>query len=579
MSLLRVWAPNARVVNALIGDQRLAMKKEDPPARGWWRVDAPAALAGCDYAFSIDGENPLPDPRSQWQPQGVHGPSRIVDHSAFEWTDAEFTAPPLSSAIIYELHVGTFTAEGTFEAAVARLDHLVHLGVTHVELMPVAEFSGDRGWGYDGVDLFAPHHEYGGPVGLKRLIDACHARGLAVVLDVVYNHFGPSGNYLPRFGPYLTGRYNTPWGSAVNFDDRGSDEVRRLVCDNALSWMRNYHIDGLRLDAIHAILDASPLHLLEQLATEIASLARQTGRNLILIAENDLNDPRVATVPALGGYGIDAQWDEDFHHALHSVLTGEKLGYYSDFGSLGQLAKALKHAYVYDRQYSPYRDRHHGRPVIGMSGYNFVAFLQNHDQIGNRAKGDRSTHLMNPNRLRVGAAILLTAPFVPLLFQGEEWGASTPFQYFTDHKEPDLARAVSDGRKREFSAFGWAPDDIPDPQDPATFERSKLDWSELEREPHRSLLEWYRALIRLRAGTPELSDGKLARVQVAYDEMERWMLMDRGPISVAVNLGDQARMVALRAASRRLLIASDEQISLKAGGVELPPDSVAIIGP
>lgn len=579
MRILRVWAPNAHTVTALVGEQRLAMEKDDGSARGWWRLETPAAVPGCDYAFIVDGGDPLPDPRSGWQPHGVHGRSRIVGHEAFEWTDANFTPVPLTSAIIYEMHVGTFTLRGTFESAIARLDHLVDLGVTHVELMPVAEYSGNRGWGYDGVDLFAPHHAYGGPLGLKRLVDACHAKGLAVLLDVVYNHFGPSGNYLRRFGPYLTTRYNTPWGSAVNYDDRGSDEVRRLVCDNALSWMRDYHIDGLRLDAIHAILDASPLHLLEQMAQETAELARQTQRNLVLIAENDLNDPRVVTVPARGGYGIDAQWNEDFHHALHAVLTGEKTGYYSDFGLLGQLVKTLQHAYAYDGQYSAYRDRHHGRPVAGLSGYNFVACLQNHDQVGNRAQGERSSHLMSASRLRIGAAILLTAPFVPMLFQGEEWGASTPFQYFTDHQEADLGHAVSEGRKREFAAFGWNPDDVPDPQDPATFERSKLDWSEPEREPHKSLLGWHRELIRLRACTPELTDGKLARVEVSYDEEERWMVMDRGAISVAVNLGEQGRYLPLRTgSSRKLLMASDEGVALDANGVELPPDSVAIIG-
>ena len=580
MSILRVWAPNARSVATLIGKRRIAMDKEDPPARGWWRVDAPEAAAGCDYAFIIDGGEPLPDPRTQWQPQGVHGPSRIVNHDAFAWTDHHFNAPPLSSALIYELHIGTFTAQGTFQAAIARLDHLAGLGVTHVELMPVAEFPGNRGWGYDGVDLFAPYHPYGGPMGLKQLVDACHAKGLAVVLDVVYNHFGPSGNYLPRYGPYLTSRYNTAWGSAVNFDDRGSDEVRRLVCDNALSWMLDYHIDGLRLDATHAIMDSSPFPILEQLATETAELARRTGRNLILIAENDVNDPRVVTVPGRGGYGIDAQWNEDFHHTLHTVLTEEKTGYYSDFGLFGQLAKALQQAYVYDGQYSQYRDRHHGRPVTGLSGYNFVGCLQNHDQIGNRAKGDRSSRLMSTSRLQIGAAILLTSPFIPMLFQGEEWGASTPFQYFTDHQEPDLAHAVSEGRKREFAAFGWDPGEIPDPQDPATFERSKLDWSEPSREPHKSILQWHRELIRLRASTAELRDGKLARVEVSYDEEQRWIVINRGAISVAVNLGEQTRVLPIRTdGPYKLLMASDERIKLDTGGIELPADSVAIMGP
>ncbi len=578
MSELRVWAPNARTVAVQIGSRRVAMQPE-AGARGWWRVSDPDAVAGCDYAFIVDGEKPLPDPRSPWQPDGVHSPSRIVEHAAFTWTDRNFHAPPLSSAIIYELHVGTFTPQGTFESAISRLDHLVELGVTHVELMPVAEFPGARGWGYDGVDLFAPHHAYGGPQGLKQLVDACHGQGFAVLLDVVYNHFGPSGNYLPRFGPYLTDRYHTPWGSAVNFDGRGSDEVRRLVCDNALAWMRDYHIDGLRLDAIHAIVDASPLHLLAQLAGETAGLVRQTGRRLVLIAEDDLNDPRIVTPIERGGHGLDAQWSDDFHHALHTVLTGERTGYYADFGELGQLAKAIRNGFVYDGNYSAYRDRRQGASPAGLSGHNFVACLQNHDQVGNRAMGDRSSRLMSAGRLRIGAALVLTAPFVPLLFQGEEWGASTPFQYFTDH-EPELGRAVSAGRGQEFAAFGWDPASIPDPQEAATFERSRLDWSEPEREPHRSILQWYRALIRLRADTPELRDGRLDQVAVHYHEKQRWLVMNRGSISVAVNLAGQTRVVPLRnRGSRKLLMASDDRIALRTAGVELPADSVAIVGP
>ncbi len=577
MSELRVWAPNARAVAVQLGARRVAMEP-DTGARGWWQVNDPEAIAGCDYAFIVDGEEPLPDPRSAWQPDGVHGPSRIADHTAFAWTDRNFQAPPLSSAIIYELHIGTFTAQGTFESAIRRLDHLVQLGVTHVELMPVGEFPGVRGWGYDGVDLFAPHHAYGGPQGLKQLVDVCHAKGLAVLLDVVYNHFGPSGNYLPRFGPYLTNRYHTPWGSAVNFDGRGSDEVRRLVCDNALSWMRDYHIDGLRLDAIHAIMDASPLHLLAQLAGDTADLAQQTGRRLVLIAEDDLNDPRIVTPIERGGYGLDAQWSDDFHHALHTVLTGERTGYYADFGELGQLAKALRNAFVYDGNYSTYRDRRQGASPAGLSGHNFVACVQNHDQVGNRAIGDRSTTLMSAGRLRIGAALVLTAPFVPLLFQGEEWGAATPFQYFTDH-EPELGRAVSAGRRKEFAAFGWDPASIPDPQDTATFERSKLDWSEPEREPHRGILQWYRDLIRLRADTPELRDGRLDQVAVHYHEAQRWLVMNRGAISVALNLDQQTRVVPMRdSGSRKLLMASDERIALRSEGVELAADSVAIIG-
>jgi maltooligosyltrehalose trehalohydrolase len=580
MSVLRVWAPGAQSVVAEIGGRRVAMEPQGADARGWWRVNLPDAVAGVDYAFIVNGGKPLPDPRSGWQPHGVHERSRLFDHDAFSWNDGDWQAPPLSSAIIYELHIGTFTPEGTFDSAISRLDHLVELGVTHVELMPLAEFPGSRGWGYDGVDLFAAHHAYGGPEGLKRLVDACHAKGLAVLLDVVYNHFGPSGNYLPQFGPYLTNRYATPWGSAVNLDGRGSDEVRRFLCDNALSWMRDYHIDGLRLDAIHAIVDVSPLHLLEQLAAETAELARRSGRRLVLIAEDDLNDPRVVTSTARGGLGLDAQWSEDFHHALHTVLTGEQTGYYSDFGSIGQLAKVLRHAFVYDGQYSVYRDRRHGKSAAGLSGHNFVGCLQNHDQVGNRARGDRTSHLLNSGRLKIGAAMVLTAAFVPMLFQGEEWAASTPFLYFTDHQEPDLARAVSEGRKKEFAAFGWDPAQVPDPQEAATFQRSRLDWSEPSREPHRGILQWYRALIRLRAATPDLGDGRLERVEVSHDESARWLTMKRGSITVAFNLDGQTRRVPVGAiGSRGLLLASDERIALRGEAVELPSDSVAILGP
>ncbi len=581
MNVLRVWAPQARSVAVQIGGRRLAMDKAGESARGWWRVEAAEIVAGADYAYIIDGsEPPLPDPRSAWQPHGVHGPSRLVDHGAFAWTDRDFTPAPLADAIIYELHVGTFTPRGTFDSAIARLDHLAELGITHIELMPVAQFAGVRGWGYDGVDLFAPHHAYGGPAGLKRLVNACHGKGLAVLLDVVYNHFGPSGNYLPRFGPYLTDRYATPWGSAVNFDGRGSDEVRRLVCDNALAWMRDYHLDGLRLDAIHAIMDASPMHVVEQLAAETAQLAAHSGRRLVLIAEDDRNDPRLVTPAARGGWGLDAQWNEDFHHALHSALTGENSGYYADFGSLGHLAKSLRHAYVYDGQYSVYRGRRQGRSAAGLAGHNFVGCLQNHDQVGNRARGERSSQLMSGGRLRIGAAMVITAPFVPMLFAGEEWGAATPFQYFTDHQEPDLARAVSEGRKREFAAFGWNPAEIPDPQDPATFHRSKLDWSEPNREPHKSLLKWYRDLVRLRAETPELRDGDFQRVEVSYDEQARWLVMTRVPITVALNLGQETRRLPIAPVhSHCLLMASDPQVALRSGTVELPPDSVAVISP
>ena len=543
---------------------------------GWWTATENAS-AGTDYAFVLDGGPPLPDPRSAWQPHGIHGPSRVVDHSAFSWTDGGWQAPPLSSAVIYELHIGTFSPEGTFAGAVAHLDHLVKLGISHVELMPVQEFSGEWGWGYDGADVFAPHHYYGEPDDLKRLVDACHARGLAVLLDVVYNHLGPAGNYLDRFGPYFSSRYRTPWGPAVNLDEKGSCEVRRFFCDNALMWLRDYHFDGLRLDAVHEIYDASALHFLEQLAGEVAELSAATGRNRVVIAESDLNNPRLITASEGGGYGLDAQWSDDFHHALHTILTGERAGYYGDFGNLSDVAKSLKSAFVYDGCYSRYRDRMHGRGTGNLPGWRFVCCLQNHDQVGNRAKGDRSTQLMSLGRLKIGAALLHSSPFVPMLFQGEEFAASTPFQYFSQHSDLQLAHAVSAGRKSEFQAFGWDPQEIPDPQDPRTFQRSKLDWSEVTREPHGEMLEWHRRLIALRNSTPALRDGRRDRVSVRFDEERAWLTMTRGSMVVAANLAAtcQAAPLPFRAAERLSSDAGACRVSETE--ICLGPESVSIL--
>jgi maltooligosyltrehalose trehalohydrolase len=572
---LRVWAPGAHRVEIEREGRREPMTRADG---GWWEAAAWDRAAATDYAFVLDGGEPLPDPRSPWQPHGVHGPSRSVDHAAFPWTDGDWQPPPATSAVVYELHVGTFTPDGTFAAVIERLDHLVALGVTHVELMPVAEFPGARGWGYDGVYLYAPHHAYGGPEGLKRLVDGCHARGLAVILDVVYNHLGPAGNYLPRFGPYLTGRYRTPWGAAVNLDGRGSATVRRFFVENALAWLRDYHIDGLRIDAVHAIVDTSAIHFLEELCADVRALEIDVGRPFLLIAESDLNDPRIVRPGDIGGYGLDAQWNEDFHHALHAALTGERVGYYADFGSLSDLAATLERGFVYDGRHSVYRDRRHGRPLTGVSGQRLVGCLQNHDQIGNRPEGDRTSRLLGSARLKVGAALVLTSPFVPMLFQGEEWGASSPFLYFTDHSDPALAAAVREGRRREFAAFGWKEEGVPDPQAPATFARSKLDWSEIEREPHRTLLEWHRELIRLRRRLPALCDGRLERVRVRFDEGERWLAIERGDVTVACNLSERRRVVPVTGTDPKVLcLASDTRAELFPGGVALPPDAVAIV--
>ena len=584
-----VWAPRAAAVELVAvakeGDEPRRVAMEGPDERGWFRTPHDGSIVGLgpaeldsevSYGFSLDGGPPRPDPRSPWQPEGVNGLSRPVDHAAFAWTDGGWAGRALGGgSVVYELHVGTFSPEGTFAGAAGRLDHLVDLGVDIVELLPVNQFPGRWGWGYDGVDLFAPHAAYGGPEDLKGLVDAAHARGLAVVIDVVYNHFGPAGNYLREFGPYFTDRYSTPWGDAVNFDGSGSDEVRDFVADNALMWLRDYHADGLRIDAVHAILDTSAVHVLEEMARRVADLAAEVGRPLFLVAESDLNDPRLVRPPEAGGYGLDAQWSDDFHHALHSVVTGERAGYYADFGSLEQLAKAVRQAFVHDGGYSPFRGRRHGRPPTGLDATRFLAYLQNHDQVGNRATGERSSMLVGPGMLKVAAALVLLGPSLPMLFQGEEWGASTPFQYFTDHDDPDLGKAVSEGRRREFAAFGWAPDDVPDPQDQETFERSKLRWDEVGEPDHKALLDWHRRLIALRRAEPALSTGTFDALDVRFDEDRRWMIVDRGDLSIVCNFSPEPRRVPDVAGE--ILMASDDSVAVVDDAVDLPPTSVAIV--
>ena len=572
MPAFRVWAPVCQRVDLVVDGQTIAMTSH---TGGWWEAITDAG-PGSRYGFRLDDGDVRPDPRSPSQPDGVDGLSELVDHDAFVWTDHGWRGISLPGAVLYELHVGAFTAAGTFDAVADKLDHLVELGVDAVELMPVVEFPGDRGWGYDGVDLFAPHHRYGGPDGLKRLVDACHGRGVGVVIDVVYNHLGPAGNYLAEFGPYFSTRHQTNWGQAVNFDGPGSDEVRRFVVDNAAMWLRDYHADGLRLDAVHAIIDESARPILEELAEEVHTLAAHVRRPLFVIAESDRNDPRFVRSRDAGGYGLDAAWADEWHHALHAALTGERSGYYEDFGSLDQLAKALRQAWVYDGGWSPHRQRRHGRPPDGLGGDQFVVSTQNHDQVGNRAVGERSGALMSEGRLRVAAALLLCGAFTPLLFQGEEWAASTPFQYFTDHRDADLARAVTDGRRHEFAHFGWDPDEVPDPQAASTFEASKLVWAERGRPPHAAILDWYCQLVRLRRTRPELSDPRLDRIAVDVDERASTLVVTRGRIGLLVNVGDGERCFACPDGAA-LLAASDPNVRREVDAVVVPPDAVAIL--
>jgi maltooligosyltrehalose trehalohydrolase len=561
----RLFAPKPARVELEVGESIVELTSQG----GVWSGPMPAI--GSDYVLRLDRDTRIPDPRSRWQPRGVHGPSRVPP--PFEgWTDARFVATPWRQAIVYELHAGTFSAEGTFEGAIEKLGHLVELGVTHVELMPVASFPGARGWGYDGVGLFAPHEAYGGPHGLARFVDACHARGLAVLLDVVYNHLGPDGNHLGALGPYFTSTVSTPWGAAVNLDERGSDEVRRFFTDNARMWLEDYHFDGLRLDAVHGFLDRSATHFLEELAGEVRALSERLGRELVLVAESDANDPRIVRGVDRGGYGIDAVWSDDFHHALHALLTGETHGYYADYPSFDAIATAFERGFVYAGEHSVYRGRRFGRSPEGLAGERFVVCAQNHDQVGNRPLGERLCHLVSPGRCKIAATLTLLSPFVPMLFQGEEWAASSPFFYFTDHEDAGLARAVTEGRAREAAAQGVRSFDAPDPQACETFERSKLDWRELGRAPHREMLDYHRALIALRKRCPELGATGLGGAS-RCDRDRRTLTFERGRFAIALNLSTEERR--LRGSS--ILLASDANARIDRGELVLGPESVAVI--
>ena len=573
--IFSVWAPRAKSVDLLLDERRIPLA---PAARGYWQADVPAH-AGQDYKYSLDGAPGLPDPRSRWQPAGVHGASQVLEPRVADAQISKrngFRTVPLDQAIIYELHVGTYTPEGTYAAAQMKLPYLCELGVTHLELMPLATFPGQRGWGYDGVDLFAPFPAYGTPAELTAFVRACHACGLAVLLDVVYNHLGPDGNHLASYGPYFTDRYRTGWGAAINYDGPHSDEVRRFVIDNALMWLKEYEMDGLRLDAVHAIFSFEAVHLLEELSRAVRTLSQELGRPLVLIAESDLNDPRLVHPVARGGYGLDAQWTDDFHHALHRYFTGETDGYYADFHGLRDVATALRDGYVYQGQYSVHRGRRHGRAPAGVEPQQLIVSAQNHDQIGNRAQGDRLSGLLETGALKAVAALTLLSPFVPLLFQGEEWGASTPFLYFTDHQDAELGRLVAEGRSKEFSAFRWQ-GAVPNPQDLSTFERSKLDWSELAMPRHAELLEWYQRLIRLKKDRPDMpreSKVDAAQPQVNFDEAAEWLTFVHNGVLVALNWRDRAQAVPMPRGEWKLLMRSDSREALQAAA--MPPRTTFI---
>jgi maltooligosyltrehalose trehalohydrolase len=567
----RVWAPKPERVRLDVDGQAHAMTRSGD---GWWHANVDAA-PDARYGYLLDDDSTVfPDPRSPRQPDGVHDRSQLWDPAAATWTDADWRGRSVEGAVIYELHLGTFTEAGTFDAAIEKLDYLVDLGVDFVELMPVNSFAGTHGWGYDGVLWYSVHEPYGGPDGLVRFVDACHARELGVLIDAVFNHLGPSGNYLPKFGPYLSSGSN-PWGEGINIADAGSDEVRRYIIGCALRWMRDFHADGLRLDAVHALVDTTAIDILEEMATETDWLATQLGRPLSLIAESDLNDPRLITTRDRGGYGLTAQWADDIHHAIHTAVSGERQGYYADFGSLATLAQTLRHGFFHAATYSSFRQRRHGRPLdtAEIAGTRLVAYTCTHDQVGNRAIGDRPSQNLSGGQLAIKAALALGTPFTAMLFMGEEYGAGTPFQFFSSHPEPELARATAEGRKAEFAEHGWDADEIPDPQDPQTFLRSKLNWDEVDAGEHARVHRLYRDLIALRRNDPDMVDPWLGHLTVDYDEDTRWIAVSRGRLRIVCNLGAEPITVPL---TGEVVLAWDEPTT-DANGTVVAGESLVIL--
>jgi maltooligosyltrehalose trehalohydrolase len=586
-----LWAPKARSVSLhlLRSGELLAMA---PLSRGYFHRTVENLEPGTRYFLQLDGARELPDPASRFQPEGVHGPSEVVDLNQFQWTDQNWHGRTLERSIFYEIHVGTYTAQGTFDALIPHIPELVELGITTVELMPVAQFPGSRNWGYDGVYPFAPQNSYGGPKALERFVNAAHEHGLSVALDVVYNHLGPEGNYLNAYGPYFTDRYRTPWGQALNFDGAGSDEVRRFFIENALYWLENYHFDALRLDAVHGIFDFSARHFLTEIKSAVRDLSKRLGKLIHCIAESDLNDSRLLLNHEQGGYDLDAQWSDDFHHSVHRLLTGEDRGYYADFEGIGPLAATLRDGWYYKGQYSHYRQRHHGNSPRGIAASQVVVCNQNHDQVGNRAAGERLSSLVNFESLKLAAGITLLSPFVPLLFMGEEYGETAPFQYFTSHGDPELVEAVRRGRREEFAAFGWeAEKAVPDPQDESTFLRSRPDHSRKSEEPHRTLWRLYQNLIRTRReydlGDPaprsvrEIGDSALLVLRQA-ERSQQLMIFNFGKSPMPLNLPDIPgpwRMVmnSADASSNSPGYDLPDKITLNADGLELSPYSFMVM--
>jgi len=521
-----VWAPFQKEVALKIVSPQEKIIPMEKDSKGYWKITVGDTSDKMRYLYQLNGGKERPDTASHFQPEGVHGPSQVIDHDSFRWEDREWNGIPISAMIIYELHTGTFTAEGTFEAIIPRLDKLKDMGINVLEIMPVAQFPGERNWGYDGVYPFAVQNSYGGPTGFKWLVNECHKRGIAVILDVVYNHLGPEGNYLWDYGPYFTKKYRTPWGDALNFDGAHSNEVRNYFIENALHWFKNYHIDALRLDAIHGISDMSAKPFLSELAEKVEEFSKTTGKTCYLIAESDLNDSKVTRPREFGGYGIDAQWCDDFHHALHTLLTGEKQGYYSDFGEVKHLVKAMREGFVYSGEYSQFRQKNHGNSSKDVPAAQFVTFSQNHDQIGNRMLGERLSTLVSFESLKLAAGVVLLSPYMPLLFMGEEYGEESPFLYFISHSDPALIEAVRQGRKTEFHNFSWK-EEPPDPQSVETFLKSKIDWEKRKQGNHKVLLGFYKQLIRLRKTVSALSNLDKKNLFVESIEGERILFITR----------------------------------------------------